>query len=100
MAEFLRIAGQRAQKQFLPMTSFTWIYLRAKTSDSSRAAALSDLLNWTYSEGQTLAEQEGYTALPPKLLTEVKRKLHELALGLQRATASNANPKNTAERAR
>ena len=61
-----------------PITSFTWIYLRAKTSDSSRAAALLDLLNWTYSDGQTLAEQEGYAALPPKLQAEVKRKLNEL----------------------
>jgi len=61
-----------------PITSFTWIYLRARTSDSSRAAALGDLLSWTYSDGQTLAEQEGYTALPPKLLAEVKRKLNEM----------------------
>jgi len=61
-----------------PITSFSWIYLRARTSDSSRAAALGDLLSWTFSDGQTLAEQEGYTALPPKLLAEVKRKLNEL----------------------
>jgi phosphate transport system substrate-binding protein len=61
-----------------PITSFSWIYLRAKTSDSSRAAALTDLLNWTFSDGQTLAEQEGYTPLPPKLLAEVKKKLSQL----------------------
>ena len=61
-----------------PLTSFTWIYLRAKTSDSTRAAALSDFLNWIYSDGQTLAEQEGYTALPPKLQAELKKKLNDL----------------------
>jgi phosphate transport system substrate-binding protein len=61
-----------------PISSFTWIYLRAKTSDSARAAALRDLLNWTYSDGQTLAEQEGYAALPAKLQAEVKKKLSEL----------------------
>lgn len=61
-----------------PLTSFTWIYLRTKTSDVSRAAALNDLLTWTFSDGQLLAEQEGYTALPPKLLAEVKKKLNDL----------------------
>jgi phosphate transport system substrate-binding protein len=61
-----------------PITSFTWIYLRAKTSDSARAAALHDLLTWTYSDGQALAEQEGYAALPAKLQAEVKKKLSEL----------------------
>lgn len=61
-----------------PITSFTWIYLRAKTSDSSRAAALSDFLTWIYSDGQTFADQEGYTALPPKLQAELKEKLNEL----------------------
>jgi phosphate transport system substrate-binding protein len=61
-----------------PITSFTWIYLRAKATNQSRAAALSDLLNWTYSDGQALAELEGYAALPPKLQAEVKRKLSEL----------------------
>ncbi|MGP0018594.1 MAG: phosphate ABC transporter substrate-binding protein PstS [Candidatus Sulfotelmatobacter sp.] len=61
-----------------PITSFTWIYLRAKTSNSTRAAALSGFLNWTFSDGQTLAQQEGYTALPTKLQAELKRKLGEL----------------------
>jgi phosphate transport system substrate-binding protein len=61
-----------------PLTSFTWIYLRAKTSDSSRAAALRSFLDWTYSDGQTIAEKEGYTALPPKLLIELKKRLDEL----------------------
>jgi len=61
-----------------PITSFTWIYLRAKTSDSARGAALRDFMNWTYSDGQLLAEQEGYAALPAKLQAEVKKKLSEL----------------------
>jgi phosphate transport system substrate-binding protein len=61
-----------------PITSFTWIYLRAKPLDPARAAALDNLLSWGYSDGQTVAEKDGYTGLPPQLLTEVKRKLNEL----------------------
>src|SRR5260370_31020873 len=33
-----------------PITSFTWIYLRIKSTDSARAAALSDFLNWIYTD--------------------------------------------------
>src|SRR6202021_3302207 len=29
-----------------PLTSFTWLYLRTKSHDSDRAAALNDFLNW------------------------------------------------------
>ena len=31
-----------------PITSFTWMYLRTQSSDSARAAALADLLDWIY----------------------------------------------------
>jgi len=61
-----------------PMTSFTWIYLPNKSSDSARAAAVQSLLNWIYSDGQTVAEEQGYAALPPQLLAEVKKKLSTL----------------------
>jgi ABC-type phosphate transport system substrate-binding protein len=41
-----------------PITSFTWIYLRAKPLDPARAAALDNLLSWGYSDGQTVAEKD------------------------------------------
>jgi phosphate transport system substrate-binding protein len=61
-----------------PITSFTWIYLRTQSSDSARAAALSDLLDWIYSDGQRFAAQEGYAELPSPLLTAVRKKVKEL----------------------
>jgi phosphate transport system substrate-binding protein len=61
-----------------PITSFTWIYLRAKPTDSARAVALSDLLDWIYSDGQRFALQEGYSELPPPLLAAVRKKAKEL----------------------
>ena len=61
-----------------PIASFTWIYLPAKPSDTTRKAALGDLLGWIYSDGQAFADQEGYTALPPQLLAEVKKRLGDL----------------------
>lgn len=61
-----------------PITSFTWIYLRTKSTDSVRAAALSNLLDWIYSDGQQFAVQEGYSELPPPLLAAVRKKVKEL----------------------
>jgi phosphate transport system substrate-binding protein len=61
-----------------PITSFTWIYLRTPVSDSARAAALGDLLDWIYSEGQRYAVQEGYSELPPPLLAAVRKKVKDL----------------------
>jgi len=61
-----------------PITSFTWIYVRTKASDSARAAALADFLDWMYKDGQQFAEEEGYAKLPPSLLTAVQKKLKTL----------------------
>jgi phosphate transport system substrate-binding protein len=61
-----------------PITSFTWIYLRTKSTDSARAATLSDFLNWIYEDGQRFATQEGYAELPPQLLAAVRTKVKDL----------------------
>ena len=58
-----------------PITSFTWVYLRIPSSDAARTAALVDLLNWIYTDGQQSAVQEGYSALPPDLLVAVRKKV-------------------------
>ena len=61
-----------------PITSFTWIYLRTKSTDSARAAALADFLDWMYTDGQQFAAQEGYAELPRPLLDAVRKKVRTL----------------------
>ena len=61
-----------------PITSFTWIYVRTSQTDKARAAALGDLLEWIYTDGQRSAVQDGYSALPPQLLTAVRKKAKEV----------------------
>jgi phosphate transport system substrate-binding protein len=61
-----------------PITSFTWIYLRTSGNDGVRAAALADLLDWLYSDGQRFANEEGYAQLPQPLLEAVRSKLKTL----------------------
>jgi phosphate transport system substrate-binding protein len=61
-----------------PITSFTWIYLRTSPSEAAREAALGNLLDWIYSDGQQYATQEGYSALPAPLLATVRKKAKSL----------------------
>jgi phosphate transport system substrate-binding protein len=61
-----------------PITSFTWIYLRAKSAGSARAAELSDFLDWVYGDGQQFASQEGYAELPSPLLSALRKKVKAL----------------------
>ncbi|HLW55254.1 MAG TPA: phosphate ABC transporter substrate-binding protein PstS [Candidatus Angelobacter sp.] len=57
-----------------PITSFTWLYVRERSADSRRAAALSDLMAWMFGEGQRVALQEGYPGLPDQLLAKIRAK--------------------------
>jgi phosphate transport system substrate-binding protein len=61
-----------------PISSFTWIYVRAKGEDAARSGALKSLLSWIYVDGQTMADGMGYTGLPTQLLAETRKKLAEL----------------------
>jgi|ERR1700722_2163583 len=61
-----------------PITSFTWIYLRTTPSEAAREAALGNLLDWVYTDGQQYALQEGYAALPAPLLAAVRKKVKNL----------------------
>jgi phosphate transport system substrate-binding protein len=61
-----------------PISSFTWVYVRAKSTDSTRGVALADFLDWMYTDGQQFATQEGYSALPQALLSAVRKKVQTL----------------------
>jgi len=61
-----------------PIASFTWLYLRSSSADQARAEALHNFLNWAFTEGQRLADHEGYSELPPPLLERVKDRVKTL----------------------
>ena len=61
-----------------PITSFPFIYVRLKSADATRRAALNNFLDWMYTEGQQFAVEEGYSELPPQLLEALRRKVKEL----------------------
>jgi phosphate transport system substrate-binding protein len=55
-----------------PITSFTWLYLRAGALQSQRGKALGDLLNWIFGNGQQFALQLGYAELPTPLIERAR----------------------------
>jgi phosphate transport system substrate-binding protein len=61
-----------------PITSFTWLYLKTKASGTTRSTAMNDYLKWVYTQGQSIADQEGYSELPPQLREKVKNKVGAL----------------------
>lgn len=61
-----------------PIVSFSWLYLRSASADPRRRAALVTLLNWIYSNGQHIADQLGYSELPPQLLDNVRARINTL----------------------
>ena len=59
-----------------PISSFTWLYVRPSARDQRRTTALVGLLNWAYSDGQSIAIEEGYSDLPKQLVVKVLAKIN------------------------
>jgi phosphate transport system substrate-binding protein len=59
-----------------PISSFTFLYVRPSARDQRRTAALVSLLNWAYSDGQSVAIHEGYSDLPKPLVAKVLAKVN------------------------
>ncbi len=58
-------------KDSYPVTSFTWLYIPAKSQDPERGRALAGYLEWVYAQGQEIAQERGYATLPSALLAKV-----------------------------
>ncbi|MBV8515651.1 MAG: substrate-binding domain-containing protein, partial [Acidobacteria bacterium] len=59
-------------KESYPITSFTWFYVPAKAKDPSRRRAVAAYLKWIYTDGQRIAQNQGYATLPKELLARVR----------------------------
>jgi phosphate transport system substrate-binding protein len=61
-------------KESYPISSFTWFYVPAKAKDADRGRAVADYLDWVYTDGQKIAQDQGYATLPHDLLVKVAAK--------------------------
>jgi len=76
MTEDFRISlTNGAGKESYPISSFTWIYVPAKSTDSARTRAVITFVSWALTSGQQLAATKGYAPLPPRLVAKVHAKL-------------------------
>jgi phosphate transport system substrate-binding protein len=58
-----------------PLTSASYAVVRANQADPTRARALLDFLDWTWTEGRELARELGYVPLPSELVGPVRAQL-------------------------
>lgn len=63
-----------AGKESYPISSFTWFYVPAKAKDSERGRAVAEYLGWIYTDGQKIAQDQGYALLPKELLSKIAAK--------------------------
>jgi phosphate transport system substrate-binding protein len=55
-----------------PIVSFTWILAYREYPDDNKAKALRDVLNWSLTQGQSVADDLGYIPLPASVATRAK----------------------------
>jgi phosphate transport system substrate-binding protein len=55
-----------------PIVTYTWILAYQQYPDANKGQALKDVLNWSLTEGQNLAPELGYIALPDNVVQKVK----------------------------
>jgi phosphate transport system substrate-binding protein len=63
-----------AGKESYPISSFTWFYVPAKAKESERGRAVAEYLGWIYTDGQRIAQDQGYAVLPKELLSRIAAK--------------------------
>jgi phosphate transport system substrate-binding protein len=79
MTEEFRVSLTNAPgKESYPIASFTWFYVPAKAADPQRGRAVGDFLTWVYGDGQKVAQERGYAALPGSVLEKVRAKASTL----------------------
>ena len=76
--EFSTLLTDSTAHDAYPIASFTWIYIRSKSSDATRAAAEMKLLHWILSDGQPIADSQGYVALSPAMQARVQHKVDSM----------------------
>ena len=54
-----------------PISSFTWLLVPVRATDSARAKALRELVNWVVTTGQAEAGPLSYAPLPPPVVQKV-----------------------------
>jgi phosphate transport system substrate-binding protein len=61
-----------------PVSSFTWMLMRASIPDAAKRDALKSFLNWMLTDGQTMVESLDYAPLPPQVKSKELAQISEI----------------------
>ncbi len=62
-------------KGVYPISTFTWLLVPSKFSDSSKEKALVGFLKWAISTGQSMVESEDYAKLPASVVAQEQKQI-------------------------
>jgi phosphate transport system substrate-binding protein len=60
-----------------PFTSASYVLVRSEVADPTRARALLDFFDWTWTEGREISRSLDYVPLPPELVPSIRELLAE-----------------------
>jgi phosphate transport system substrate-binding protein len=61
-----------------PISSFTWLLIPQKISDSGKRDSIKDFLKWMLADGQDYAEQLSYAKLPKEVVEKEKKAINDV----------------------
>ncbi|MGE7990510.1 phosphate ABC transporter substrate-binding protein PstS [Pseudomonas sp. NPDC089554] len=56
-----------------PITTYTWMIFRKDNGNPAKAKAMRDMIEYSLTEGQKIADSMGYIPLPPSVVAEVRK---------------------------
>ena len=56
-----------------PITSYTWMIFRKDNGNPAKAKAMRDMVEYSLTEGQKIADSMGYIPLPPSVVEQVRK---------------------------
>lgn len=56
-----------------PITSYTWVIFRKDNGNPAKAKAMRDMVEYSLTEGQKIADSMGYIPLPPSVVEQVRK---------------------------
>jgi phosphate transport system substrate-binding protein len=65
-------------KTAYPISSFTWLLIPSKFSDSAKREVVKDFLKWALSDGQKYAESLSYAALPKEVVAKEMKAIAQI----------------------
>jgi phosphate transport system substrate-binding protein len=65
-------------KNAYPISSFTWLLIPSKFSDTGKRDAMKDLIKWSLGDGQNLVEALSYAKLPKEVVAKELKAIGEI----------------------